>query len=562
MESGSRNRNWIVAGIALAFGLLAAGLVAYVMRNGVGMSVDSAAYVSLAEALASGHGFVSPTGDGIYEAHFHYPPGYSLALAAGTLTPLGVMGTARLLNVVVACFSCAGLVVLTYRASGRSLVAAGIAGAIALLSMGFLTSHVMLYSDPPALAIAVAAMLVFAFADLSRMRTVLVLAVLAGLASTTRYANLALTPTLLVALILCSGDRFGWARVRRALAFLAVAALFPLAWMLWGKLSTGRLANREFGFHPPDADRWREGAVTISSFVLPYDQSRSFPAIGVGLVVIAVLLGFAAFALVLRDRTPATKTSADTTDRAAQRALLLPWLYAAGYLAFVLFTTTFVDETTGLDERILMPMHFSLIAGVVGSVALWLRHCERPRRALAGATVVAAAVVIVLQAIATWTWLGYVDDKALGFTSRFWRESKMIEFLRTLPIDQIVYTNNPTAIWLLTGHTAIRVPAVKLRDGTPTSRYQYHQTVARERLCRRPTGVVVFFDRDTKKRDTLVPPEKFIADLRLQVILRVEGEATAYRPSDAFTQQVRESPVPDDIHLPELTSPFARRLSR
>jgi len=127
------------------------------------------------------------------------------------------------------------------------------------------------------------------------------------------------------------------------------------------------------------------------------------------------------------------------------------------YLGFLVVSLTLFDASTPLDARILSPAYLLLLvlfAGGLGWTWQWLVQRGNKWR---------WAVAVVALLIAS---LGLVDGTSAvqqlsmdgqGFAHSGWRESPAIQAVRELP-SVTLYSNKPTAIYLLTGRSAYITP--------------------------------------------------------------------------------------------------------
>jgi len=133
----------------------------------------------------------------------------------------------------------------------------------------------------------------------------------------------------------------------------------------------------------------------------------------------------------------------------------------------LLFSKYFADPFFPLDDRILSP---ALAALILLAVMLWhseFRRFEssqvRPRAVrMLVAVLVAAQLGLSAQQSAAWAAIGH--EKGLGYNSRSWQESSLVDFVAALPTDAVVYSNADDGLLFSTGHPVWRLPAASGSD--------------------------------------------------------------------------------------------------
>jgi hypothetical protein len=161
-------------------------------------------------------------------------------------------------------------------------------------------------------------------------------------------------------------------------------------------------------------------------------------------VIIAGLVGFSLFWLARSFPQPRRAPPLEFL------LLLSCWAYA-GLLAV---SINWIDATTPLDNRILMPVYLNIILLLgIGLAGLWQRRAWLPR-------LVAAAGVF---------WLGYylftrldgtvqsLTSDGQGYASLRWKHSPTLQFIREQD-PSLVYTNDVTAVYFLADLDSVGIP--------------------------------------------------------------------------------------------------------
>jgi 4-amino-4-deoxy-L-arabinose transferase-like glycosyltransferase len=428
---------------------------------GLGLVNDSAFYLEGAHNLLAGEGYVRTSGGGEIKPITHFPPLYSLLLAGVSLTGLELLVAARLLALILFGITIFLTGLSVYQLS-RSLIFALLGALLLATSDVFLGVYSMALSEALFLALLLAA-----FLALSRGLERASLGWLAGaglllsLATLTRYAGASLYLTAILALLLVgwAGKTLRWKALGVQLgALLAGGIPLLLAWGIASRLGSGTSAaadavgNRLVSWHPPALTVLFEAAKNLLTWLAPDDLLGIAPFFGrlLSLASLLLLPGLLAW-LVWRiwpRRAPAASTPA------------LAWLLALHvpvYLGLLVVSLTLFDASTPLNARILTPAYLALLglfAAGLGWAWRWLIH-RRPRWRWAVALLALLAVAFsLLDGLAAVRELG---KDGQGFAHSGWQRSPAIQAVRGLP-PLILYSNKPTAIYLLTGRSAYITP--------------------------------------------------------------------------------------------------------
>lgn len=62
------------------------------------------------------------------------------------------------------------------------------------------------------------------------------------------------------------------------------------------------------------------------------------------------------------------------------------------------------------------------------------------------------------QLVHTGKWTQGAYNKGLGYASRSWRDSSEIKYIKDLPVDALIYSNGPDAIYFLTDRRTKLLP--------------------------------------------------------------------------------------------------------
>jgi hypothetical protein len=119
-------------------------------------------------------------------------------------------------------------------------------------------------------------------------------------------------------------------------------------------------------------------------------------------------------------------------------------LYILAYLASIVASMTMFDAATKFRLRIPAPVLVGLLLLLV-YFGVWLRNKNR------GVVIVVMFIIlgfsVYKQSITMDNW----HKSGLGYASFKWYDSQTMAYLRELPENVMIYTNEPAAVYLYTG---------------------------------------------------------------------------------------------------------------
>ena len=488
--------------------------------DGPVVTSDSVVFLDAAENVRSGQGVVlsgsypnlEPTlGDRPGFPLVHWPPLYPGGLAAASAAVGDPVEGARALQALLLVGNLALFGVLVWRLTGSRLGAVA-AMAVFVISPAGIERHLDVASEPLFMLLLFSGLESLALYLTGRGVGWLVAAVgLLGAALLTRYAGL---PVLVVAFAVLVA--FGTGSSARKLArgaWVTAAVAAPLGlWLVRNAADAGTATGREVGWHVPGADDVRSAFGYVAGWFAPMGFPPALRA-AVALAVV-VLLAFA-----LRPVLPRLVSRRERVVRVTALVGL-----AAAYLAFLLISRTIADSENPLDDRGFAPAYFALAAVGAAAVVHALARLGDGVGLARRASVIAAAVVVAASYTAT-TAQDVLDVEETGYLGRRWRGSETLAQVRTLPLSQTVFSDEPEAIFFLLDRRASSIP---VRDDPiadrPHDAYVVQLRRLREQIAR-GTALVVLFDGE--RREYLPDDEELLARTGL-VRLRRTGDGVLY----------------------------------
>jgi MFS family permease len=437
--SGTRlAHSWI---LAAAFAVFAGGLILFVSAPyGPGASGDSVTYLSVAQSLADGEGWVRFDG----RRYIAWPPLYPLTLTIGIGAGLEPAEAARLLGALSFAVTLAFLVLILARVTG-SLVWAAVGGALALASPAVLETYATAWTEGPFTALTTLAFWLALRSEAApRRRDLLVLGLVVGAAWLTRYVGVVLAAAFAGWLLLRpASTRERW---QRLVLFGAAAALGPLTWMLRNFVETGTPAGDRGAAVTPLARNAEQFATSLAT-TLNLDALG-----GVRPVVAAVVVfGVAGLALVGAWRGRPPLSAAPT----------LPALFILLYAAAMVGLATWTPVTPLFALRFATPVWIPLVLlSCILAAEAWQRGGTAPAR-IALAAVLTGACAYGLAATAV--RVGEHRERGVHSIGRAeWHRSALVDAVRSRHTGATLLTNNPHGVYF---HTGLAVDYAPRRHG-------------------------------------------------------------------------------------------------
>ena len=444
---------------ALILGLLTASgiwLLKTSTPSGLGLIDDAISYIAAARALLNGQGFTRIWLATATEAITHWPPFFSFSLATiSRIFDIDPYRSARVLNTLVFGAN-AGILGLFGFKMTRSRLAGVFLSVLFLSNSALLGLHAQALSEPLYISISLLAFLAFFYAlerlELEENNKWFVLAgFLTSLSYLTRYAALSLLATFIIAIFIL---RPTWRKRFVSLALFLFGALPPiLAWMIRNKLVGGSVTNRVVEWHPVAVENAQRGLNEFFSFLVPLQELRS--AWFENYLLLAIILGIIVPALLVWLLWDGLKYFLNPNENAQPEIISFTTsLYVFGYMGSLLVSLSFFDAATPLNDRILSPVYVAFLVILVFFIHSFFQQGKIVKRIFASALVLFFFCTFVTAQVRT---VKALQENPHGFASWRWRESTVMETLRSLPDDVEIHTNQPAAVYFWTDRPVYRL---------------------------------------------------------------------------------------------------------
>jgi hypothetical protein len=514
---------------------------------GPGLDPDAQSYLGAAISLARSGSYRVPTSSWAVadtsEPLTHFPPGFSTLIAAPIALGVSPLQAGRMVVVVAAGATWAGLVALIALAAG---VRTGlIVGLAALCTPALVTLHLSILSEPPfltALVVVLAGMWALSESP-APWRAFATGLGLAG-AVMLRYVGVSLGVAAVWWGVI------GQARARlsppqragRAALLVAPAAATLVPWLLRSVHVGGPASVRQFGAYGDLGATARDGLETIAAWIVPVGIGSWRFAVA-GLVLVGVgLMARSVWQRVSRTAAGNGETApAVVAVRRAERLLAIIGSVAGAYVTFIITSRVLADPNIPFDERILAPVLLLGEIAIALVIGIWWRGRRRLTRVAVAVGVLAwfvASGVVSVQRIA------FARDDGNDFAGSDWRDSPTIAWVRSPRGggQRTLYSNWPAALYFQAHRSSHDLPAT-------LDRLALHRF--RERLAR-SHGVVVGF---TTASPDVASPDSVARLLGLRQIARFDDGSVWEMPQD----DSEVLPVADNRRRLRTTGDYCRR---
>ncbi len=416
----------------------------WVTANGIGVSPDSISYIETAESLIAGKGFY--IGE---KPATHYPPVYPVILAITGFVSGNITTSARWFHAILYGVNAILFGLCIYAGTRRNLAAMIVGLLLFFSSSAILSVHARAWSESPFLMFSLISYLLLNSYFIRGKWIFLVFSALSlGLVIATRYVGIALIPPAILCLYLCSKQP-PKQKFKEVFGFLIISSLPILTWVIRDLVVTRSLTDRGFFYHPFGVKSAVDLVDTLHNFILPHFNEGWLNAVELAVIIALVLIMIIG---IFRDPERTCRS-----EPGCQFNVTWGYTAALSYVLVLLFSITFIDRSTPLDERILFPAFIFMTISVFSTV-LYYSKVKRNRTAW---FIFLACVLFSIRINLTplLDTANKLHTAGKGFNSAAWNQSPTLEILRSFPPDVLVFSNGDDVIRYKTGMQAEALPA-------------------------------------------------------------------------------------------------------
>jgi hypothetical protein len=417
----------------LCVGICTFTLMFWTMNYGPGISPDSTKYFAVARNLISGNGF--------YESDFsvsHYPPVYPILLAIVNIFNTGDnLLPARLLHALLFSVNVCLVVYAVQKSTNHSLWASILILLVYIVSAPLILIYSMAWSESPFIIFSIFALLLCSYFCL-RPSTKLLLAtsIISSLAITTRYIGLTLLPTIILGIVIF-GNHSIKDKIRDTIITIGITCLPIGIWIFSNLIATESATDRSFAIHPIDLGHIETLIETLYFFVFPVQFPKWLQAV----VIFGIALAFLISTIKLSSLIDIRK-EIKSSIRIILFSLCITFFFA--YIAFLMISISFFDAHTPLDFRILAPAFLTFEIAFI--ILIWSLFRHTGQELLKWGLLSIAILSIALNSRSAILRAIDIHNHGRGYSSKAWRNSDTVHYLKSSSIDSNIYTNGADVI--------------------------------------------------------------------------------------------------------------------
>ena len=411
---------------------------------GVRVSHDSLFYLSAAKNISQLQGVYWTGSGGELKPLNHFPPFYSLSVALLLWLGLSAATAARSLAMILAGMNTFLLGIILHRYTQS--VAATFIGVLTIFFVPVVFGlHLQAMSEPLFIMFMLLALSIGAeYLRNQQKKYIVAAAVLASMAGLTRWIGTSVLISLITVIFFIGHGSYR-SRLKSTLRVGLIGFLPILGWMFRNWSLTGSLTNRTFIVHPIDLDTIR----TLLDVVFRWLTTIYLSHWVQGFLLICFFLGSFFYLTWRRVRVKDRRGSLF----AANLFLVFPLFY----LLQLIISISFFDASTRIDERILSPFFVSMMVSVI------LLIFSVGNRWMQLMLITGFISLLVLGPLPdqwkeTQAMISSIRQNGAGFTTKYWRNSEVVDWIQTQEDDATIITNRAMVVNFLTGYPAIQIP--------------------------------------------------------------------------------------------------------
>lgn len=400
---------------------------------GAGLSTDSITYLEGARDILTKWNL-----EGIGT---HYPPLYFILIALTGLITGDVLEALRLLQLLTIALSFVIFTLIVWKGTNKTLLPTIICSLLFVTSQSVLCIYTMAWSEG---SFCLFTLLGFYFLasylehEKKHFYILALSALFIGLAFLTRYVGITLVVTGIITLVLY-GNGNPKKRTIDCIFFSFLSLIPMLLWIGRNYFISNAATSRILIVHTISIHKIQAGVQVLLNWLFLPNNYHFL------LLIILLLIGFI---YLVSHKTLDTKY--------LNRTFEICFIFIFIYIFFLLLSISLFDAHTPLDIRILFPVYLFFILGVV---LLSYRAYSSKNIRIVGYLMLFVMLLMAYAQIGTQQkYLSYVSTNGIGFSSKKWSQSDILQWVKKLPKDTIIFTNGPDAIKIIANRSSKMVP--------------------------------------------------------------------------------------------------------
>ncbi len=379
-------------------------------NNHIQTYTDSAIYLELADNIKKGNGYRIFLNGELHDYSFHPPLYPALIVSLSEVLNVDTLTSARILAGFFLIITLWGFFMVFEYLKMDPLIRM-VAYFIFIFSWVGELYHTVLSEQLFNIWMLFSILLAWQYARNKSIYILILLGILLGLSTLTRYATFGIFPAFLLWVFYLSEKKF-----KPVLSFVLTFLFILLPWFFYSVIFTGTAFERKIAFHPPAAEHFKQWLITTVNWLTPgWTYILFFPAF-------FILLFIFRKSSVQRDKYLLLNPRKNNSP-----IQLLLWM-AVSYLVFIFLSITFIDFDTPLDTRIMAPLYIILL---ISGTYFIQRYYYKNRRLI---TVFLSIILI-----------SHLVDYSIKAQERFlsvqknkgWAEREIIRTLKTMHPEKI-----------------------------------------------------------------------------------------------------------------------------
>ena len=476
-------------------------IISVTSKFGPGISEDSVAYIAAARNLLNGRGFSVlfdskgnqlnlwlPMHDNELYHILPWPPLFPFIISIFGFVGFNLIESARWINAILFGANIA-LILLIIRKYTKSLLLIIFSAVIFITFKNMIHVHSNVWSEPLFLFLSLLGFyFLFYFLENNKIYNFLISALSFSLAFFTRTVGISLIATGIIAILFFSELKIK-NKIIYSLFFTVIGFLPFFIWTLKNKLIFG-YTSTEFSIHPLIFDNLKEAIITVSSWfyldILPFKISLIL------LVIILIAIIFASIYISAKVKKRSIGSS-DNAYKLNSRIINIFLIFTFLYIIAVLFARSFFDASIRMDGRLLIPVFISTFIIIVLFIKRSL-DCFRNKQVIKRIIFIFCEILFVFSLATLVFGIKEFYEEGQGYNSKEWLKSDTVRELKDMNSNEVIYTNNPYAIYFYLDKNPNPFPT-KINIYTDKKNINYIKDLNKTiEEIREKNGLIVLFD--------------------------------------------------------------------
>jgi len=464
---------------------------------GPGIGSDAVVYITSARNLLAGRGLGLIEPDGAFRLLPYFPPFYPLVLSALGLFVKDLVSGARWMNALLFGGLIAVMGYAFYRYT-RSTIFSVVLSWMLAFSTVLINVSVWAMSEPVSLFVGFAGLIfLLIFLDNQKQRYFSLSALFTGLAFLSRYASVAFIMTGCLVLMLFIHGKIG-RKIGKAVQYGAIVLLPMVIWFVIDVSMTGTLGSRSSQNLSDIPARAIELILPLkvafyewTPFVLPVSRWIRQPYFRIGLMVIALVI---AWAVIRAVKSIPQRNQQDSNKDIGLAFLATMCIFGMFYLVMIVVTYIFTFPPITLSDRMFSPLIVAYLA-IIAWLGFILTRGFRSWKWVRGLVVCVMLLFMITYGLAAKAEIKEISMDGLGYNGRVYRQSALIDYVKTIPETTPLITNKAPMLLFFTGRSAYTVQEVfNPKDHEDFVPYGMEQNDEAQRVFREEGGALVLFN--------------------------------------------------------------------